>query len=165
MKYLIADFSQIELRIAADIAGDEKMIEAYQKGRDLHRLTASLLLSKPEDQLGKADRQLAKAVNFGLIYGISVPRFRAYALSAYGVSLTPAEARAFHANFFRHFTGITRWHQQQKRLMPLETRTRSGRRASFDAFSFTKALNYPVQVRPSNSVPFLFLFSPLSPPL
>ncbi|KAL8426480.1 hypothetical protein Efla_001782 [Eimeria flavescens] len=144
-KFLIADFSQIELRIAADIAEDEKMIEAYQQGRDLHRLTASLLLSKPEEQLSKADRQLAKAVNFGLIYGISVPRFRAYALSAYGVSLTPAEARAFHANFFKHFKGITRWHQQQKRLTPLETRTRSGRRASFDAFSFTKALNYPVQ--------------------
>ncbi|XP_026194177.1 uncharacterized protein LOC34619093 [Cyclospora cayetanensis] len=144
-KFLIADFSQIELRIAADIAQDEKMIEAYQKGQDLHRLTASLLLSKPEDKLSKADRQLAKAVNFGLIYGISVPRFREYALSAYGVSLTPAEARAFHANFFKHFRGITRWHQQQKRLMPLETRTRSGRRASFDDFSFTKALNYPVQ--------------------
>ncbi|CDJ43909.1 DNA polymerase I, putative, partial [Eimeria tenella] len=144
-KYVIADFSQIELRIAADIAGDERMIEAYQKGRDLHRLTASLLLSKPEAQLTKADRQLAKAVNFGLIYGISVPRFREYALSAYGVSLTLPEAQKFHSNFFKHYKGITRWHQQQKRQMPLETRTRSGRRARFDSFSFTKALNYPVQ--------------------
>ncbi|CBZ52781.1 hypothetical protein NCLIV_025690 [Neospora caninum Liverpool] len=144
-KFIIADFSQIELRIAADLACDERMIEAYQKGEDLHKLTASLILNKPASTLSKADRQLAKAVNFGLIYGMSADRFRGYASSAYGVQMTPQEARAFHAKYFSSYAGITRWHQRQKAEQPRETRTRAGRRALFDYFAFTKSLNYPIQ--------------------
>ena len=62
-----ADYSQIELRIAAKITGDTRMLAAYQKGEDLHTLTARALLGKTD--VTKADRQLAKAVNFGLLYG------------------------------------------------------------------------------------------------
>ncbi|KFG65437.1 putative helicase, partial [Toxoplasma gondii RUB] len=144
-KFIIADFSQIELRIAADLACDERMIEAYRKGEDLHRLTASLILNKPPSLLSKADRQLAKAVNFGLIYGMSADRFRGYASSAYGVEMSLQEARDFHAKYFSSYPGITRWHRRQKAEQPRETRTRAGRRALFEYFAFTKSLNYPIQ--------------------
>ncbi|PHJ24259.1 dna polymerase i [Cystoisospora suis] len=144
-KFVISDFSQIELRIAADLACDETMIKAYQKGEDLHRLTASLILEKSLDEIKKEDRQLAKAVNFGLIYGMSVERFRAYADTAYGIKMSFKEAQTFHRKYFSHYRGITRWHQTQKVEHPRETRTRAGRRALFDQFSFTKSLNYPVQ--------------------
>ena len=69
-KLIIADYSQIELRIVAEITGDEKMIQAYRDGDDLHKLTASILMGKPIDQVTKEERQAAKAVNFGLIYAM-----------------------------------------------------------------------------------------------
>jgi len=66
-----ADYSQIELSIAAHLAGEEKMLDTYwQPGGDLRRLTASLLLGKGKEEVSKADRQLAEAVNFGLLYGM-----------------------------------------------------------------------------------------------
>ena len=65
-KLVIADYSQIELRIVAEISGDQRMIDAYRDGVDLHRLTASLISGKTLDQVTAKDRQSAKAVNFGL---------------------------------------------------------------------------------------------------
>ena len=62
------------------------MLEAYKNGEDLHKLTASIVLNKPLDEVTKDDRQLAKACNFGLIYGQSVNGFRSYAESTYGVN-------------------------------------------------------------------------------
>ena len=61
-----ADYSGIELRIAAEIAGDEQMIQAFREGKDIHRLTASLTSGTPYDDVTKAQRQNAKAINFGL---------------------------------------------------------------------------------------------------
>jgi len=144
-KFAIADFSQIELRIAADISGDKTMTEAYASGGDLHRVTAALVTGKKLEDVQKADRQLAKAVNFGLIYGMSPNRFKDYAESSYGVKMSQEEANKFHRAYFDHYTGITEWHNHAKKRRPRETRTRSRRRAVFDSFAFTKALNYPVQ--------------------
>jgi len=70
-KLVVADYSQIELRVAAEIANDKTMIEAYQEGKDLHRLTASLISGKPFNEITKEERQAAKAVNFGLTFGTS----------------------------------------------------------------------------------------------
>ena len=78
-RLIVADYSQIELRAAAAIAGETKMIDAYKSGADLHKLTAATVLGKPEDQVTKSDRQLAKAVNFGLLYGQSAPGLVRYA--------------------------------------------------------------------------------------
>ncbi|KAF8820239.1 putative helicase [Cardiosporidium cionae] len=127
-KFVIADFSQIELR-----------------KEDLHRLTASLVTGKPLATIQSADRQLAKAVNFGLIYGMSIWKFRDYAENYYGVKLSMKEATLFYSNFFKHYKGIYAWHDAAKTLRPVETRTLSKRRALLDKASFTKVLNYPVQ--------------------
>jgi DNA polymerase-1 len=77
-------------RVYVASVGDARggMIEAYRRGDDLHILTARQILSKAE--VTKADRQLAKAVNFGLLYGMGARGFRVYARSKYGVELTEA---------------------------------------------------------------------------
>ncbi|AFZ80208.1 DNA polymerase I family member protein [Theileria equi strain WA] len=144
-KFVIADFSQIELRIAADIAKDQKMIEAYNKGTDLHSLTASLIKGKPISEVTKDERQLAKAVNFGLIFGMSLTGFRMYAETGYNVKLSINEAREIYFSFFNNFKGITDWHNRVKANRPTEVRTLSNRLSIFDSFSFTRSLNYPVQ--------------------
>eukprot|EP00371_Babesia_bovis_P001863 XP_001610510.1 DNA polymerase I [Babesia bovis T2Bo] len=144
-KLVIADFSQIELRIAADIAEDRRMIEAYNSGEDLHSLTASLVKNKPISEVTKEERQLAKAVNFGLIFGMSLAGFRNYAESCYGVVLSVPAAREIYDSFFKSYSGITAWHERMKAAKPISVRTLSNRLSVFDQFSFTRSLNYPVQ--------------------
>ncbi len=69
--FLDADYSQIELRVLADMSGDEHLIEAYKKGDDIHRSTASKVFHTPFDEVTDLQRRNAKAVNFGIVYGIS----------------------------------------------------------------------------------------------
>lgn len=138
-----ADYSQIELRIVAEIAQDPKMIRAYSEGQDLHILTAHLVLGKSLETVTKSDRQSAKALNFGLVYGMGAERFRDYAALDYGVHLTLEEAMQFKEKFFDTYQGIRRWHSNQPRS-ETETRTMSGRRR-LAVKKFTEKTNTPVQ--------------------
>ena len=70
-KIISADYNQIELRLLADMSGEKKLIEAYKNGVDIHRKTASDIFGVPIDEVTDAERREAKAVNFGIIYGIS----------------------------------------------------------------------------------------------
>ena len=85
---VVADYSQIELRGAAAIANDPAMLDAYHKGEDIHRKTAALVLGKTEDAVTKDDRQLAKAINFGLFYGQQVGGLVRSAKSSYDITIT-----------------------------------------------------------------------------
>ena len=69
-KFVIADYSQIELRLAAELIGIPQMIEAFQNGADLHSLTASLIYHVPIDEVEKSQRQMGKTLNFALLYGM-----------------------------------------------------------------------------------------------
>jgi DNA polymerase-1 len=138
-----ADYSQIELRIAAKITGERRMLDAYRTGQDLHTLTAAALLGKPAAEVTKADRQLAKAVNFGLLYGQGADGLREYALSNYGVSMTADEAARHRRTFFRTYPGLRRWHRSIGDA-PTDTRTLGGRRR-VGVSRFTEKLNTPVQ--------------------
>ena len=69
--YLDADYSQIELRVLASISGDENMIEAFKEGKDIHKQAASKVFKTPIEEVTKEQRSNAKAVNFGIVYGIS----------------------------------------------------------------------------------------------
>src|SRR4051794_18369785 len=80
--FVIADYSQMELRVAAIIAGEEALLEAYRGGKDTHRLPAGMLLAKPAGDVTKEERQLAKAVNFGLLYGQGAKGLQDYAASS-----------------------------------------------------------------------------------
>lgn len=137
---LKADYSQIELRLAAQIAGEKRMIEAFQRGEDLHTLTARLVTGKAEPS--REDRQLAKALNFGLLYGMGAEGLRTYARSGYGVELSPQEAARLRERFFQSYPGLKAWHRSQPEGTT-EVRTLTGRRRLTDRH--TEKLNTPVQ--------------------
>lgn len=111
--YVIADFdfSQIELRVAAFISRSQPMIEAFQAGADLHRLLASQVARKPMEDVTPAERQMAKAVNFGLLFGLGAFGLRKYAEGSYGVLMTEREAADFYSGYFETWTGLKEWHR------------------------------------------------------
>ena len=113
-KLIKADFSGIELRIMARLSEDKTMIEAFQSGQDLHKLTASRLAGVPLDQVTKAQRQSAKSANFGLIYGVSAPRFRENAKNEYGIEMSLEEAEKVRNTFFSTYPGVASFHLCQK---------------------------------------------------
>jgi len=145
-KLVIADYSQIELRVVAEFSQDLRMITAYQQGEDLHRLTASLILEKPSSEVTKEERQMAKAVNFGLIFAMNPWGLREYAKATYGVEMTEDQARDFHDQFFHVYQGLAKWHWKNKRLDAGEVRTLSGRRRVWwSGANLPELLNSPIQ--------------------
>src|SRR5260370_8493060 len=104
---VIADYSQIELRAAAFFSGDKRMIEAFIKGEDLHTKTASIVLGKSEKEITNEDRQLAKALNFGLLYGQSAEGLVRHAKTRYGVEMTEKLAAKTPTAFFNHYNGLS----------------------------------------------------------
>jgi DNA polymerase I-like protein with 3'-5' exonuclease and polymerase domains len=132
--------------VAAEITGDERMIEAYRNGEDLHRLTASLVTGKRIDGVTKQDRQAAKAVNFGLIYAMGAQGLCEYAKEAFGVTLSEEQAIHFRQRFFEAYPGIAAWHRETQERQPNETRTILGRRRLWNnPPKITELLNSPVQ--------------------
>ncbi len=101
---VVADYSQIELRIAAKVSGDETMLEAFTKNKDIHQITAQNLTGREE--VSKAERKLAKAVNFGLLYGMSPGCLRAYARASYEVEMTRGEAERYWQDFFETYPDL-----------------------------------------------------------
>jgi DNA polymerase I-like protein with 3'-5' exonuclease and polymerase domains len=139
-----ADYSQLQLRIAARVADERRMLDAYARGEDLHTLTARQLTGKAD--VTKADRQLAKAVNFGLLFGLGAKGLRSYARSTYGLDLTEDEAAQYRDAFFRAYPGLQRWHKRAGASSAKECRTLAGRRRLLDERTpYTHRLNSPVQ--------------------
>jgi DNA polymerase-1 len=137
-----ADFSHVELRIACKVSGDVAMLDAYRRGDDLHTATAKAVLGLTE--VTKQHRQLAKALNFGLLYGMGAARFREYARTNYGVELTLDQAKKYRNSFFRLYPGLARWHRRAGGDDSVATRTLVGRRR-LAVKRFTEKLNTPVQ--------------------
>ena len=98
--FLDGDYSQIELRVLAHMAGDETLIEAFRQGQDIHRLTASQVFDTPFDQVTSLQRSNAKAVNFGIIYGIG-----AFSL-AQDIGVSRKEAESYIESYFARYPKI-----------------------------------------------------------
>ncbi len=98
--FLDADYSQIELRVLAHMSGDEKLIQAYREAQDIHRLTASQVFHIPFDEVTDLQRRNAKAVNFGIVYGIS-----SFGLSQ-DLSITRKEAAEYIEKYFDTYPKI-----------------------------------------------------------
>lgn len=109
-KWVKADLSQIELRIAAFLARERTMIEAYQGGQDLHRITAENILGSGSDDA----RQVGKTLNFGLLYGAYPSKLREVALDSYGVTMTQQEAEKYRGAFFQTYPGLSELHTKIK---------------------------------------------------
>ena len=97
---LSADYSQIELRLLAHFSGDPLLVRAYENNDDIHTLTASEVFGVPADKMDKETRNRAKAVNFGIVYGIS-----AFGLAAQ-LGIPQAEARAYIERYFARYQGV-----------------------------------------------------------
>jgi DNA polymerase-1 len=117
MKLVKVDYAAIEMRVMARLSQDKAMIEAIANGTDLHKLTAAKTSRKEMSEVTKEDRQKAKAVNFGLIYGMSAPTLKKYSWFNYGVRMSEEEAAETRTRYFDLYTGIAKWHVDQKHLM------------------------------------------------
>ena len=98
--FVDADYSQIELRLLAHMSGDEVLIRAYNEAQDIHRLTASQVFHIPFEEVTDLQRRNAKAVNFGIVYGIS-----SYGLSE-DLSISPKEAKKYIDHYFETYPKI-----------------------------------------------------------
>ena len=110
----MADYSQIELRVAAIVAEEESLLEAYRRGDDVHRLTAAIILGKDPAEVTDRERQSGKALNFGLLYGQGPEGLRKYAASNCDLAMTPEEAQQYRNKLLRARPGIQRWQQGNK---------------------------------------------------
>ena len=102
-----ADYSQIELRVLAHLSKDENLIDAFNNGEDIHRMTASRVLGIPAEQITVADRSRAKAVNFGVIYGMS-----GFGLSE-ELNITRKEAEAYIEEYFKKHEKVKAYMDEQ----------------------------------------------------
>lgn len=104
------DYSQIELRVAAHLADDEKMVEAFNKGLDIHKLTASEIYNIPLEKVTPDLRRAAKTLNFGILYGMGSSAL------AESTGLSREEAKKFIEEYFRDFAGIKSYLEKTKKF-------------------------------------------------
>lgn len=124
-----SDYSQIELRVAAMLSGDRELMRIYQTGGDVHRATAALITGKRPEDVTDEERKMAKAVNFGFLYGMGWKKFMDYAFEKYDVIVSERESRNFRKRFFENFDGLEPWHDRQRRIVSAmgQVRTLTGR--------------------------------------
>ena len=113
-----ADYSQLELRIAAHYANDKTMLRIYHENGDIHTETAKLFTNGREPT--KEERGKAKAVNFGFLYGMQAKKFVKYALNSYGQTFTQNEAEHVRNLFFAKYSRLLPWHEEQEQLCELQ---------------------------------------------
>lgn len=126
---VVADYSQIELRLAAMVSGDQRMLMVFQTGGDIHAATASEILGKDPKLLTKEERKMGKPVNFGFIYGMWWKKFKIYARDNYGVEFTDDESREYRERFFELYSSLPDWHERMRRCVRMfgEVSSLSGR--------------------------------------
>ena len=149
--FFSADYSQIELRLVADMSGDETMVAAFRDGEDIHALTAAKIYHEPIEKVTPDQRRKAKTANFGILYGIS-----AFGLSE-RLEISRAEASTLISGYFASFPGVRRYIDQniahahemgyvttlygRRRMLP-DINSRNG---NLRSFSERNAINAPIQ--------------------
>ncbi len=118
-KLVIADYSQIEMRVLADLAEDEALLRAFDSGADLHRATASRMLGVPLETVTAEQRAMAKGLNYGIIYGMGAEGL------AMRIESTVPEAENLIAQYFRAYPAVSTWLRDAASRAVREGRTRS----------------------------------------
>lgn len=113
-KLVVADYGQMELRLAAAEAQDPLMTQVFQQGKDLHTITATQIYGVAEDEVTKEQRQVSKSANFGLLYGSGAKGLRNYAATM-GIQMDLLEAGEVRQKFHAAYKGISKWQQQNAR--------------------------------------------------
>jgi len=101
--FVSADYSQIDLRVMAHLSEDEKLIEDFTEGRDVHLATASRILNKSQDDISATERRVGKTINFGIIYGLTP-----YGLSQ-SLEIPNDEAKRYIEEYFTHYSGVAKY--------------------------------------------------------
>lgn len=115
-RFIEADFSQVELRVAAHYSQDPTMMRLFNQDEDIHMQMAIQLTNKPPSAITKEERKRAKSVNFGYLFGMGFKKYVDYAFDSYGVIVTMDEAKESRQRFFRTFSALPAWHERQRRL-------------------------------------------------
>ncbi len=123
--FVVADYSQIELRLIAIVAEEENMLTAYRLGKYLHRMTASKILYIPPSEVTPKQRTCAKAVNFGFIYGQREGGFIRVAKNDYGLEIDYNETKKYRSAFFHDYPAIASWHQKIAHQIQATGKTRT----------------------------------------
>jgi DNA polymerase I len=146
-KLVSADYSQVELRILAMTANESVMLKAYEDGKDLHRLTASNVSGIPFEDVTGEQRRAAKAINFGLVFGMGAKGLAEYARATYGVEMSVIEAKKASAAYFNTYPGIKIWHKQTYNFGKKYgfIKTPSGRFVRMGDKAYTRSKNAPIQ--------------------
>ena len=145
------DYSQQELRVAALVTNDKALLRVYEEGGDVHANTAAAILGIPKESVTKPQRQLAKAVIFGLLYGQGAKGLAIYAKQQYGVQMSEEEAEKHRGALFQTYQGLRAWQKETGNLVKITgvIRTQCGRTRDFnreqEGYRFTAALNLPIQ--------------------
>jgi len=113
-KLVVADYGQMELRLAAAEAQDPLMTEVFQQGKDLHTITATQIYGVSEEDVTKEQRQVSKSANFGLLYGSGAKGLRNYA-AAMGIQMDLDEAAEVRQKFHAAYKGIAQWQRENAR--------------------------------------------------
>ncbi len=132
-KRLVAiDYSQIELRIAAGLSGDEILTSVFRRGEDVHAATAAQVFGVPPEHVDKEMRRRAKVINFGILYGMGVNALR----QNLGEGVSRDEAATFLSDYFKNFAGVARYIEKTKADAARQgfTETLYGRRRYFPGF-------------------------------
>lgn len=142
-----ADYSAVELRLAALLAAEGRMLTAFKEGRDVHKHTSTLLFNIPYDTVTKGQRQVSKALSFGLLYGMGAEKLQLYARQGYGVRLSLQEASDLRTKFFGVYPAIRKWQGTESKKGELlgYASTPVGRRRYLPRDSYTQYLNTQVQ--------------------
>lgn len=144
---VVADFSQVELRVAAELSGEEKMREAYRAGRDLHTETAALMTGVALEDVTKEARTSAKVANFGLLYGAGPATLQKQAVAQYGLDMELDEARQIVEGFRAAYPTLYQWQQSEGTKTTKAVNTAIGRRRMLTGFNdkYTTRINTQVQ--------------------
>ena len=145
------DYSQVELRLAAILSGDEKLIEIFKNGEDVHAGVASYMFGIPQDEVTKEMRNKAKVINFGILYGMGVSALQK------NLKVDRKEAQEFYNTYFEKFTGLAQYLEDTKEFAKIHgfTQTLYGRKRFFEgmqsklpfirAQAERMAINAPIQ--------------------
>ncbi|QZD98628.1 DNA polymerase I [Microbacterium phage Jemerald] len=112
LAWIECDFSQLELRVIAQLANERTMIELFEADEDIHTYMAHRLIRGRE--MRKEDRSLAKGVNFGFVYGMRAKHFANYVYENYGVTINPKDSEVFREQYFTNFSALEPWYVKQK---------------------------------------------------
>jgi DNA polymerase-1 len=148
--FVDVDYSQIEVRIIAKLLEEEALLELYERDEDVYRATAANMLDITTEEVTKPQRQLAKALVLGMLYGLSAFGLPNYAFKNYGIKMSPEEAKDYVEAFYELYPKIAEYHATtraefyKKCDSPIDRQTLTGRRR--DGITvINEAINMPIQ--------------------